>query len=64
MNVNDPVVHRELSQLYPLYEAALMANDADTLTRMFWASPHAMRRQSRAAGCGWSAPPPPRCRRK
>ena len=43
MNVNDPVVHRELSQLYPLYEAALMANDADTLTRMFWASPHAMR---------------------
>ncbi len=43
MIVNDPEVHRELAELYPLYEAALMANDADTLTRMFWASPHSMR---------------------
>ncbi len=43
MNTNDPEVVAELQQLYPKYEAALMANDAETLTRMFWASPHAMR---------------------
>jgi len=43
MIVNDPETHRELSELYPLYEAALMQNDAETLTRMFWASPLAMR---------------------
>lgn len=43
MTINDPAVVAELQALYPLYEAALMANDADTLTRMFWASPHVMR---------------------
>ena len=43
MQINDPQVVAELQDLYPKYEAALMANDAETLTRMFWASPHAMR---------------------
>src|ERR1019366_6845128 len=43
MRVNDPEAIAELQELYPKYEAALMANDAETLTRMFWASPHAMR---------------------
>ena len=43
MIVNDPQTVAELQALYPHYEAALMANDAETLTRMFWASPHAMR---------------------
>ena len=43
MLVNDPAIVAELEALYPKYEAALMANDAVTLTRMFWASPHAMR---------------------
>lgn len=43
MQINDPQVVAELRELYPKYEAALMANDAETLTRMFWASPHAMR---------------------
>jgi hypothetical protein len=43
MVVNDPATYRELSELYPLYEKALMENDAETLTRMFWASPLAMR---------------------
>src|SRR5271168_1066103 len=43
MVVNDPPTHRELADLYPLYEKALMENDAETLTRMFWASPLAMR---------------------
>jgi hypothetical protein len=41
--INDPATHRELSELYPQYEAALVANDVETLTRLFWASPHAMR---------------------
>lgn len=43
MIINDPDIVTELQSLYPKYEAALMANDAETLTRMFWASPHAMR---------------------
>jgi hypothetical protein len=43
MQINDPEIVAELRALYPRYEAALMANDAETLTRMFWASPHAMR---------------------
>jgi hypothetical protein len=43
VQINDPEVVAELQSLYPKYEAALMANDAETLTQMFWASPHAMR---------------------
>jgi len=43
MLINDPKIVAELHALYPQYEAALMANDAETLTRMFWASPQAMR---------------------
>ena len=43
MTINDPAVVAELQALYPKYEAALVANDADTLIRMFWASPHAVR---------------------
>jgi hypothetical protein len=43
MHTNDPEIVAELQALYPKYEAALVANDAETLTRMFWASPHAMR---------------------
>jgi Protein of unknown function (DUF3225) len=41
--INDPEVVAELQVLYPRYEAALVANDAETLTRMFWASPYTMR---------------------
>jgi hypothetical protein len=43
MQINEPEIVAELQALYPKYEAALMANDAETLTRMFWASPQAMR---------------------
>jgi hypothetical protein len=43
MQINDPETVAELQKLYPLYETALMANDAETLTRMFWASPHVTR---------------------
>lgn len=43
MQINDPETVAELLQLYPQYETALVTNDADTLTRMFWASPHTTR---------------------
>jgi hypothetical protein len=43
MLINDPETLAELKALYPQYENALVTNDADTLTRMFWSSPHAMR---------------------
>jgi hypothetical protein len=41
--INDPATHAELMAFYPQYEAALVANDVETLTRMFWASEDAMR---------------------
>jgi hypothetical protein len=43
MRINDPEIIKELQALYSKYESALMANDTETLTRMFWASPQAMR---------------------
>jgi len=43
MTINDPATVAELRELYPLYEAALVSNDVETLTRMFWASPYAIR---------------------
>ena len=41
--INDPEIVAELEALYARYESALVANNADVLTQMFWASPHAMR---------------------
>jgi len=43
MTINDPIIVAELSALYPQYEKALVENDVDVLTRMFWSSPYAMR---------------------
>jgi hypothetical protein len=43
MQINDPSTVEELRQLYPLYEEALVNNDVETLTAMFWASPLAIR---------------------
>jgi hypothetical protein len=43
MLINDPATVAELKALYPLYETALVTNDVDTLTHMFWASPQVMR---------------------
>jgi hypothetical protein len=43
MLINHPATHAELATLYPLYEEALVGNDVETLTRMFWASPLAVR---------------------
>ena len=43
MQINDPATVAELRALYPLYEEALINNDVETLTRMFWSSPYAIR---------------------
>jgi hypothetical protein len=43
MVINDPETVAELAALYPKYEAALVANDAETLTDMFWNSRHSVR---------------------
>jgi hypothetical protein len=43
MNINDPATVAELQQLYPRYEEALVNNDIETLTAMFWSSPYAIR---------------------
>lgn len=39
MQINDPEVIAELRTLYPLYESALVNNDVETLTEMFWHRP-------------------------
>ena len=43
MVVNDPETVAELRVLYPRYEEALVNNDVEGLTRMFWPSPLAIR---------------------
>jgi hypothetical protein len=43
MRINDPEIVAELQALYQQYEKALVTNDTETLTGMFWASPQAMR---------------------
>jgi hypothetical protein len=43
MLINDPETLAELSAVYPHYETALMANDIETMQRLFWASPHVVR---------------------
>jgi len=43
MTINDPGTVAELQQLYPRYEEALVNNDVETLTAMFWSSPYAIR---------------------
>jgi Protein of unknown function (DUF3225) len=43
MQTNDSEVIAELRRLYPLYESALVNNDVETLTKLFWASPYAIR---------------------
>ena len=43
MRINDPETVAELQALYPQYETALVTNDVAALTRLFWASPEAVR---------------------
>ncbi len=41
--VNDPDVVAEVTAMFHRYEAALMANDTEELTRLFWRSPLTLR---------------------
>ena len=43
MKINDPAVLAELTAAFEAYERALMANDAEALDRLFWASPQVVR---------------------
>jgi hypothetical protein len=43
MEINLPEVHAELAALYPAYEKALVENDVEILTRMFWSSQYSTR---------------------
>ena len=43
MKINDPKIVAELQALHSEYEEALVNNNAEKLTKMFWASPLAMR---------------------
>ena len=43
MEVNDPATVAELQALYPRYEEALVTNNVEVLTQLFWASPRAIR---------------------
>ena len=43
MDVNLPEIKAEVAAAFARYEAALMANDVDTLQSLFWNSPHTIR---------------------
>jgi hypothetical protein len=43
IEINNPQVVAELTELYPSYERALVSNDVGTLVAMFWAGPQVMR---------------------
>jgi hypothetical protein len=43
MTVNDPKTVAEVTAMFERYEAALMDNDTDALTAMFWNSPLTLR---------------------
>ena len=43
IEINNAATLAELAELYPKYEEALVTNDVDTLTALFWAAPHVMR---------------------
>ena len=43
MTINDPGTLSELAEIYPRYEKALVSNDIEILTAMFWSSPYAIR---------------------
>jgi hypothetical protein len=43
MDINIPTVLAEVTALFERYETALVANDIDTLDRLFWESPLVLR---------------------
>jgi len=43
MDINIPEIKAEVETAFAAYEKALMANDAEALQHLFWASPHTIR---------------------
>jgi len=43
MLINDPATLAEISALHEVYESALISNDVETLDRLFWEAPQAVR---------------------
>jgi len=43
MQINLPEVHRELTEAFERYEAALVSNQPQILNELFWDSPHTIR---------------------
>lgn len=41
--INNPEVHREVTEAFEAYEAALTSNDVATLDALFWNSAHVVR---------------------
>jgi hypothetical protein len=53
MDINLPDVKAEVEAAFARYEAALMANDVDTLQFLFWNSPHTIRYGINEILYGW-----------
>jgi hypothetical protein len=53
MDINLPDVKAEVEAAFARYEAALMANDIDTLQSLFWNSPHTIRYGINEILYGW-----------
>jgi hypothetical protein len=53
MDINLPDVKAEVEAAFARYEAALMANDVDTLQSLFWNSPHTIRYGINEILYGW-----------
>jgi Protein of unknown function (DUF3225) len=53
MDINLPDVKAEVEAAFARYEAALMANDVDTLQLLFWNSPHTIRYGINEILYGW-----------
>lgn len=58
MQINIPEVHGELVDLFPAYETALVENDDETPTQIFWYSHYAMRFESPKTSTCPSTPTP------
>ncbi len=54
MQVNLPEVKAEVEAAFARYEAALMANDVETLQWLFWNSPHTIRYGINEILYGWA----------
>jgi hypothetical protein len=53
MDINLPDVKAEVEAAFARYEAALMANDVDTLQSLFWSGPHTIRYGINEILYGW-----------